>query len=197
MVDQGLVHTYTDIFTPLFEKNKNIYLVHVKTQKHAMNHCQEHAKPTGGDITLTVKPCWPIRSLKNVRTDFTGQNLQFHQLHNNTATGVSENLHPGRSFQKCFKCVCMWKKWPKRIKIAAVLKIPVFVWRGAQDSANNNLNFSMFLTQNYHTGLKHSHGLFLKLENPWLHWRKQFRHASELLHWCSMEDQTSYSFGMT
>ncbi len=27
------------------------------------------------------------------------QNLRFHRLHNNTATGVSENLHPGRSFQ--------------------------------------------------------------------------------------------------
>lgn len=33
-------------------------------QKHAIKRCQEYAKPAGGDITLTVRPCWPIRSLK-------------------------------------------------------------------------------------------------------------------------------------
>ncbi len=33
----------------------------MKMQKHALKHCQEHAKPTGGDIISTVKP---IRSLK-------------------------------------------------------------------------------------------------------------------------------------
>jgi len=34
----------------------------MKSQKQVMKRCQEHTKPTGGDITLTVKPCWPIRS---------------------------------------------------------------------------------------------------------------------------------------
>uniref|UniRef100_A0A671LUD6 Transient receptor potential cation channel, subfamily V, member 1 n=1 Tax=Sinocyclocheilus anshuiensis TaxID=1608454 RepID=A0A671LUD6_9TELE len=36
------------------------FLIHMKTEKRAMKRCQEHAKPTGGNITLTVKPCWLI-----------------------------------------------------------------------------------------------------------------------------------------
>lgn len=47
--DYGLVHTHMAIFQngvpPLF-------------------CCQEHAKPKGSDITLTIKPLWLIRSLK-------------------------------------------------------------------------------------------------------------------------------------
>uniref|UniRef100_A0A672JZ12 F-BAR domain-containing protein n=1 Tax=Sinocyclocheilus grahami TaxID=75366 RepID=A0A672JZ12_SINGR len=64
--DSGRVHTYMGIFinrvflSSVFKKIS----VHMKTQTHAMKHCQEHAKPTGGDIISTVKPCWPIRSLK-------------------------------------------------------------------------------------------------------------------------------------
>lgn len=36
------------------------------TMSTAANHCQEHAKATGGNLTLTVKPWWPIRSRKIV-----------------------------------------------------------------------------------------------------------------------------------
>ncbi len=60
-LSKGHVHTYTGFSFFHFKKNISI---HMKTQKHAMKHCQEHAKPTGGDIISTVKPCWPIRSLK-------------------------------------------------------------------------------------------------------------------------------------
>ncbi len=57
----------------------------------------------------TINQFWPIRSLKkfpvggdnSACSDFISQNLQFRCLHDNTATGVFENLHPGRSFQKC------------------------------------------------------------------------------------------------
>lgn len=40
----------------------------MKTQEtcHAVMCCQEHAKPTGGDITVTVKPWWSVRSLKKL-----------------------------------------------------------------------------------------------------------------------------------
>ncbi len=36
----------------------------MKTQMHAMRHCQEHAKPTGDDIISTVKPCWQSEAWK-------------------------------------------------------------------------------------------------------------------------------------
>ncbi len=55
----------------------------MKTQKHTMKRCQEHAKPTGGDITLTEKPCWPIKDLPNVKKK---KEITVHT--------------PGRSFQK-------------------------------------------------------------------------------------------------
>lgn len=60
----GLVHTFTGILITVFSPSViyimyNIYILYMKTLKR----CQEHAKPIGGDITLTVKPGWPIRSL--------------------------------------------------------------------------------------------------------------------------------------
>ncbi len=127
MVDQGLVHTYKGIFTPLFEKKKSC---HVKTQKHAMKHCQEHATPTGGDITLTVKhvgqsEAWKMGTLW--RHDPKSPVSPATQQHCNRSFWKSS---PWQEFSKMFQIVCMWKKWPKRIKIAAVLKIPVFVWTG-------------------------------------------------------------------
>ncbi len=74
-----------------------------------------------GDMISTVKPYWPIRSLKkfpvggenSTCSDITNQNLWCRGLHDNTETGVFENLHPGRSFQKCLVsvtwcCVCVW-----------------------------------------------------------------------------------------
>lgn len=39
-----------NFFPPSFKKN----LIHMKTQKHAMKCCQEHDKPAGNDIFLTV-----------------------------------------------------------------------------------------------------------------------------------------------
>lgn len=33
--------------------------------KNATKHCKEHAKPTGGDTTLTIKLCMPIRSIES------------------------------------------------------------------------------------------------------------------------------------
>lgn len=44
----------------------------MKTQKHAMKRGQEHAKPTGVDITLTVKPCWPITDSLHVNKGDSG-----------------------------------------------------------------------------------------------------------------------------
>ncbi len=94
--------------------------IHMKTQAHSMKHCQEHTKPTGGDIISTLKPCWPIRSLRkfpvggdSAGSVVTSQKLRFSGLHDNTATGVFENLQPGRSFQKCsvsvtWCSICVW-----------------------------------------------------------------------------------------
>uniref|UniRef100_A0A672QE79 Estradiol 17-beta-dehydrogenase 2-like n=1 Tax=Sinocyclocheilus grahami TaxID=75366 RepID=A0A672QE79_SINGR len=82
----GHVHTYAGIFiNRVFPSVLKKISVHMKTQTHAMKHCQEHAKPTGGDIISTVKPCWSIRSLKNVPvggdnstgSDVTSQKLRF------------------------------------------------------------------------------------------------------------------------
>jgi len=68
-------------------------------------------------------------------SDVTSQNLQFHHLHDNNPTRVSENLHPGRSFQKSLVSVARKLRlrvdeWPNRIEKAVVLKIPVFMWTG-------------------------------------------------------------------
>ncbi len=123
----GLASEAMSIRTRVFHKQSFFLLpllkkisIHMKTQAHAMKHCQEHTKPTGGDIISTLKPCWPIRSLRkfpvggdnSTGSDVTSQNLRFSGLHDNTATGVFENLQPGRSFQKCSVsvtcCVCVW-----------------------------------------------------------------------------------------
>lgn len=40
--------------------------------KTQLKHSQEHVKPSGGDITLTLKPCGPIRSLKKATTGTGG-----------------------------------------------------------------------------------------------------------------------------
>ncbi len=73
-VDGDCGHKYTGIFINIFTLKKNS--VHMKMQMHAI----------GGE--------------NSARPDVTSQNLQFHCLHNKTATGVFENLYPGRSFQK-------------------------------------------------------------------------------------------------
>ncbi len=78
----------------------------MKTQMHALKNGQEHAKPTGGDIISTVKPCWPIRSLNkflvggnnSAGSDVTNQKLSC--LHDNTAAGVFLNLKK------------YWFQWP-------------------------------------------------------------------------------------
>uniref|UniRef100_A0A8C1ELM0 SAND domain-containing protein n=1 Tax=Cyprinus carpio carpio TaxID=630221 RepID=A0A8C1ELM0_CYPCA len=46
-------------------------------------------------------------------SDVISQNLQFHRLHDNNQTRVSQNLHPGRSFQKGLvsKCILCKGKW--------------------------------------------------------------------------------------
>ncbi len=57
-----------------------------------MKHCQEHAKPTCGNIISTIKPCWPIRSLKKLPVDGDNsacsdvkcQNLRFCSPHMTT-----------------------------------------------------------------------------------------------------------------
>lgn len=61
----GLVQTYMGIYL-----NRDFPHSFLKVQKHTVKYCHKYAKPTGGDITLTVKPCWPIRSLKKVTTGF-------------------------------------------------------------------------------------------------------------------------------
>ncbi len=59
---------------------------------------------------MCFRPCWPIRSLKkfpvggdnSAGSDVTSQKLRFAVY---TITRVLENLHPGRSFQKCWVSV--------------------------------------------------------------------------------------------
>ncbi len=65
----------------------------------------------------------------------TSQNLHLHRLHGDTATGVSENLHPGRMNSKRFNFSDLIlrlrvDKRPNRIEKSAVLKMPMFVWTG-------------------------------------------------------------------
>lgn len=72
-----------------------------------MRWCQD-AKPTGGDITLTVKPCQ--KPVKTAHYNITSQNLRFHWLYDNTVTRVSDHL---QSFQKSsvsvtWCSVCVW-----------------------------------------------------------------------------------------
>ncbi len=104
----GHVHMYTGIFinwvfpSSVFKKIS----VHMKTQNHTMKHCQEHAKPAGGNIISTVKPCWPIRSLKKFPVggdnNATSQaKISGFAVYTITLQWVFENIHPGRSFQKC------------------------------------------------------------------------------------------------
>ena len=59
---------------------------------------QAYAKATGGDITSTAKPRWPIGSLTNRRRQ--ARQPWFPSLHINTEDGVSAYLHPGSSFPK-------------------------------------------------------------------------------------------------
>uniref|UniRef100_A0A671K8U6 Dual specificity tyrosine-phosphorylation-regulated kinase 1A n=1 Tax=Sinocyclocheilus anshuiensis TaxID=1608454 RepID=A0A671K8U6_9TELE len=59
-------------------------------------------------------------------TSTSGRAAKTSCLHDNTATGVSENLHPGRRFQKCsvsvtWCCVCVWTNG-----------LTAFVWTGPQ-----------------------------------------------------------------
>ncbi len=142
----GHVHTYTGNFINKvfpFSIFKQIS-VHMKTQKHAMKHCQEHAKPTGGDIISTIKPCWPIRSLKkfpvggdnSACSDITSQNicliqmitLQLEFLKIFTLAAVFKNVWfqwPGAAFA----CGCMAK--PHR-------KIHSFMWTRPQGHDTRN-----------------------------------------------------------
>lgn len=58
---------YNRSFSSVYKENNRVHIstvwkkisVHTKTQKHDMKRWQEHAKPTGGDITLTMEPCCP------------------------------------------------------------------------------------------------------------------------------------------
>ncbi len=101
----------------------------MKTQTHAMKHCQELAKPTGGDIISNVKPCWPIRSMKMF------------------PVGVDNGLRrhkPKTPVLKIFILAGVFKMFdfsdlvlrlrvdehPNRIEKAAVLKITEFMWTG-------------------------------------------------------------------
>ncbi len=68
-------------------------------QKHATKCGQEHAIPTGGDIALTVKPCWPIRSLKKA------QILTSQQAKNHGYTGFITTLQPVQLTQAQDFCI--------------------------------------------------------------------------------------------
>ncbi len=138
-----------------FIKKKKIS-VHMKTQMHALKNGQEHAKPTGGDIISTVKPCWPIRSLNkflvggnnSAGSDVTNQKLSC--LHDNTATGVFENLHLGWSFKKnsvsvTWCSVCVWTNSQTTEK-ARVLKITAFVWTGPESYHTADFSSNTTLT---------------------------------------------------
>ncbi len=74
----------------------------MKIQKHAMKLCQEHAKPTGGDITLTKKPCGPIRTLKKSRTTTSQAKISGF-------TGYTTALQP--EFLKIFILAGVFKKF--------------------------------------------------------------------------------------
>ncbi len=143
----GLASEAMSIRTQVFHKQffpSSIFKkisIHMKTQAHAIKHCQEHTKPTGGDIISTLKPCWPIRSLRkftlggdnSAGSDVTSQNLRFCCLHDNTATRVFEILQPGRSFKKMFSFSDLLLRLrvderPNRIEKAVVLKITMFAW---------------------------------------------------------------------
>lgn len=78
-------------------------------QKLGMKQYHEHNKLTDGNIFLTIKLCWSIRSHwreshLRMNDDVTGKkNLLVHRLHDNTGTRLSENLYPSRSFYKSFE----------------------------------------------------------------------------------------------
>ncbi len=63
----------------------------MNTQKHAMKRSQEYFKPTDVDITLTVKTCWPIRSLKKHALDLPAT-LQLEFLKIFTLAGVFKKV---------------------------------------------------------------------------------------------------------
>ncbi len=68
-------------------------------QKHPTKCSQEHAIPTGGDIALTVKPCWPIRSLKKA------QILTSQQAKNPGYAGFITTLQPVQLTQELDVCI--------------------------------------------------------------------------------------------
>ncbi len=129
----------------------------MKTQMHALKNGQEHAKPTGGDIISTVKPCWPIRSLNkflvggnnSAGSGVTSQKLRC--LHDNTATRVFENLHLGWSLKNIFgfsdlvQCLCVDEQ-PNHIEKAAVLNITAFVWTGPESYHTADFSSNTTLT---------------------------------------------------
>lgn len=39
-------------------------------QKHTIKCCQMHDKPTGDIITVTPKPCWPVKSVDQTYNAF-------------------------------------------------------------------------------------------------------------------------------
>ncbi len=111
---------------------------------HALKHCQEHANPTGGNIISTVKPCWPIRSLKKfpVGGDTVTAHAPTSQAKISGFVIYTITLQP--EFLKIFTLAGVFKKvrfsdlvlrlrvdeWPNCIEKPAVLKIPAFVWTG-------------------------------------------------------------------
>ncbi len=116
----------------------------MKTQAHAMKHCQEHAKSPGGDIISTVKPCWPIRSLKkfpvggdnSACSHVTSQNLQVSLSTEHCNQSFWKSSH-WQEFSKMFRFSDLVQhlrvdEQPNHIEKAAVLKITAFVWTGPQ-----------------------------------------------------------------
>lgn len=75
-LDLGLAHMETGIFEmgvfPSFVLQKTVHTsTVVKSNGNApLRHCQEHAKPTGGNNynpkATQRKRCWPIKSLKKL-----------------------------------------------------------------------------------------------------------------------------------
>jgi len=108
----------------------------MKTQKQDIKRCQEHATSAGGDINLTVSHVSQSEAVSGAKTPVS------LSTHDNTATGVSENTHPGRGFQKCsvsvsWYCVLRVDERPNRVKKVTVIKIPVSVWTKGNPSTGS------------------------------------------------------------
>lgn len=100
---QGLVHTgifITGVFPLSFKKKKKVYM---KTQKHAIKRCKEHAKPPAGNMTLTGKPRWPepkvvAHNLTSNTADKGAHSDVALTVYTTALQPVSENPPPGRGF---------------------------------------------------------------------------------------------------